>query len=381
MARKAPKLLKVPQFFDILILKKFRKGPKSMNHPVTILQIAEESGVSTATVSRVINGTAPVSQATRERVNAVIERHAYTPNAFARGLISRRSMTIGIIMPDISNPYFSAMFQEIEEAAQAAHYSVFLCNTSFRASTARETELRELDSFQMMLDKNVDGVLVAGGQADLLCVSEAYRAALRRLSSLVPVVVLGSPIDGVDCLFIQRERGEGVSAAVRCLASLGHRRIAFLGGEAGVGITEARLTAYKAALAGLGLPQDDALIALSDYYTPDGCRAMSNLLSRKTPFTALLAMNDSVAFGAYRALADAGLRVPDDVSVISCDQFFSADYFVPRLTSVDQHNERFGRLIINALLGVMNGEQAEVSFTYGPELVVRESCAPVPAEQ
>lgn len=244
-----------------------------MDHPVTILQIAEESGVSTATVSRVINGTAPVSQATRDRVNAVIQRHACTPNIFARSLISRRSMTIGIIMPDISNPCFSAMFQEIEEAARAARYSVFLCNTSFRASTAHETELRELEGFQMMLDKKVDGVLVAGGQADLLQVSDAYKAGLRRLSSLVPVVVLGSPIDGVDCLFIQRERGEGVS-------------------------------------------------------------------------------------------------------VISCDQFFSADYFVPRLTSVDQHNELFGRLIINALLGVMSGEPKEAVLTCGPELVVRESCAP-----
>lgn len=346
-----------------------------MERPVTILQIAQESGVSTATVSRVINGTAPVSQATRDRVNAVIERHAYTPNIFAKSLISRRSMTIGIIMPDISNPYFSAMFREIAEAAGAAHYSVFLCNTSFRAADAQAMTLRELDSFQMMLDKKVDGVLVAGGQADLLQVSAEYKAALQRLSSLVPVVVLGSPIDGVDCLFIQRERGEGVSAAVRYLASLGHRRIAFVGGEAGVGITEARLNAYRAALAGLGLPCGDGLVALSDYYAPDGFRAMAGLLARKTPFTALLAMNDNVALGAYRALADAGLRVPEDVSVISCDQFFSADYFVPRLTSVDQHNERFGRLIINALLGVMNGGRQEVSFTYGPELVARESCA------
>ena len=349
-----------------------------MDRPVTILQIAKESGVSAATVSRVINGTAPVSQTTRDRVNAVIERHAYTPNSFARGLISRRSMTIGIIMPDISNPYFSAMFREIEAAAREAHYSVFLCNTSFRAANARELTLRELDSFQMMLDKKVDGVLVAGGQADLLHVSGEYRAALRHLSSLVPVVVLGSPIEGVDCLFIQRERGQGVSSAVSYLASLGHRRIAFVGGEAGVGITQARLDAYKTALNDLELPYDPGLIALSDYYTPDGCRATASLLERKVPFTAMLAMNDSVAFGAYRTLADAGLRVPQDVSVISCDQFFDAEYFVPRLTSVDQHNERFGRFIINALLGVINGAQDEAALTYGPGLVVRESCIAIP---
>lgn len=347
-----------------------------MNSPVTIMQIAKESGVSTATVSRVINGTAPVSKATRDRVNAVIKQYAYTPNAFARSLISRRSMTIGIIMPDISNPYFSAMFREIEIAARTAHYSVFLCNTSFRAANAQEMTLWELDSFQMMLDKKVDGVLVAGGQADLLHVSEKYKAALKHLSSLVPVVVLGSTIAGVDCRFIQRERGQGVFSAVSHLASLGHQRIAFVGGEAGVGITEARLRAYEAALHDLKLPFDNRLIALSDYYTPDGFRAASGLLKSKTPFTALLAMNDNVALGAYRALADAGLRVPQDVSVISCDQFFSAEYFVPRLTSVDQHNELFGRFIINALLGVMSGVQENTVLTYGPELVIRESCAP-----
>lgn len=348
-----------------------------MDRPVTILQIANESGVSTATVSRVINGTAPVSQATRDRVNAVIERHAYTPNSFARSLISRRSMTIGIIMPDISNPYFSAMFREIEAAAREAHYSVFLCNTSFRAADAQEMTLRELDSFQMMLDKKVDGVLVAGGQADLLRVSEEYKGALRHLSSLVPVVVLGSPIEGVDCRFIQRERGQGVSSAVSYLASLGHRRIAFVGGEAGVGITEARLDAYRTALNEFKLPCDPGLIALSDYYTPDGFRAAASLLERGVPFTAMLAMNDRVAFGAYRALADAGLNVPRDVSVVSCDQFFDAGYFVPRLTSVDQHNERFGRFIINALLRVINGGQDEAALPFGPELVVRESCAPI----
>lgn len=347
-----------------------------MNRPVTIVQIAKESGVSISTVSRVMNGTAPVSEATRTRVNEVIQKHHYTPNAFARSLINRQSMTIGIIMPDIANPYFSAMFSEFEHAAQEANYSLLLCNTSFSAAEAGEMTNRELAYFQMMLDKNVDGVVVAGGQADLLEVSGAYRAALGRLAAAVPVVVLGNPIADVKCQFIQRERGQGVFSAVNYLASLGHRRIAFVGGEDGVGITSARLRAYQDALDTLRLPRERALINLSDYYTPDGYRATRELLAGGTSFTALLAMNDNVALGAYRALADAGLRVPQDVSVISCDQFYSADYLVPRLTSVDQHNELFGRFIINALLGAINGVQEDVTLTYHPELVVRESCAP-----
>ena len=351
-----------------------------MDHPVTIVQIARESGVSISTVSRVMNGTAPVAQATRDRVNEVIARYHYTPNDLARSLINRRTMTLGIMMPDISNPYFAAMFQEFERAAGEAGYSVLLCNTSFRATGTSELTRRETDYFQMLLSKNVDGVLIAGGQADLEEVSAPYRTALRRLAASVPTVVLGSPIEGVDCLFVQRERGQGVFAAVRYLASLGHRRIAFAGGEPGVGITSARRRAYREALGTLGLCQDQALIRLTDYYTPDGCRATRELLAGDAPFTALLAMNDNVALGAYRALADAGLRVPQDVSVISCDQFYAADYMVPRLTSVDQHNEQFGRFIVQALLDAIGGVKKEARLTVQPELIVRESCAtPAPA--
>lgn len=347
-----------------------------MNRPVTIVQIAKESGVSIATVSRVMNGTAPVSEATRERVNKVIQRYHYTPNVFARSLINRQSMTIGIIMPDISNPYFSAMFSEFEKAAHEANYSVLLCNTSFSSAQAKEKGPRELDYFQMMLNNKVGGVLVVGGQADLINVSDEYRAALQNLAASVPVVVLGNPIEEVDCQFIQRERGQGVFSAVNYLASLGHRRIAFVGGEDGVGITTARLCAYQDALDALRLPKERELIVLSDYYTPDGYRATQKLLNGHVPFTALLAMNDNVAMGAYRALADVGLRIPQDVSIISCDQFYSADYQVPRLTSVNQHNELFGRFIINALLGAINGVKEDMVLTYNPELVIRESCAP-----
>ena len=346
-----------------------------MKRPATIAQIAKESGVSIATVSRVINGTAPVAETTRIRVNQAIEKYRYTPNTVARSLINRQSMTIGIIMPDITNPYFATMFREFERAAHEAHYSVLLCNTTFSAARARDMALGEADYFQMMLDKRVDGVLVAGGQADLLRVSEEYKAALRHLSAFVPVVVLGSPIEGVDCLFVQRERGQGVFSAVSYLSSLGHQRIAFVGGEEGVGITEARLNAYLDALHALGLPRLPELIALTDYYIPDGYRAMESLLARQVPFTAMLAMNDNVALGALRSLRDHGLWVPEDVSIISCDQFDAAEFLTPRLTSVDQHNELFGRFVINTLLGAMNGVKEDVTLNYKPELVVRESCA------
>ena len=204
--------------------------------------------------------------------------------------------------------------------------------------------------------------------------------ALRELADTLPVVVLGNPIPGINCRFLQRERGRGVFASVSYLSDLGHKRIAFVGGEDGVDITLERLAAYRQALAVLGLPEDEELVALSDYYAPDGFAAANRLLSRGTDFTAILAMNDNVAVGVYRALADAGLEIPRDVSVISCDQFFTAEYMVPRLTSVDQHNALFGQFVIKALLSAMEGGRENVLLRYDPELIIRESCMP-PAQK
>ncbi len=346
-----------------------------MNERVNIQKIAQESGVSITTVSRVLNGTGPVSAKTRERVEKAIEKYNYSPNALARGLISRQSMMLGVIVPDISNPYFSAMFNQVERAALNAGYSVILCNTFFSSQSLQEKQQKtEEEYFQMMITKQVDGVLIIGGQVDLCDVSDNYREGLRRLSQIIPVVVIGRPLPDTGCLFIERETGSGVVTALNYLFSLGHRRIAFAGGEPGVVITETRLNAYRTAIEALGLPYDESLVALSNYYTPDGFTAAEMLLERKTRFTAAIAINDNVAIGFHRALTDQGLRIPEDVAVISCDQFFMANYLSPRLTSIDQHSEMFGRMVIQVLLSAIKGIGEPIKMNFTPELVIRESC-------
>lgn len=346
-----------------------------MKKNVTITQIARECGTSIATVSRVLNGSEAVAPDTRQRVESVIQKYNFSPNAFARGLISRQSMTLGVITPDITNPYFSAMYTEIERSALNAGYSMILCNTRFSSSTHESAQQKGEESyFQMMIDKKVDGVLVIGGQIDLMQVCDNYRSALQHLGNSVPVVVIGRPLENMDCLFIERETGSGVATAVSYLASLGHRRIAFVGGEEGVVITETRVKAYRSTLEALGLSHTDSLVSLSDYYAPDGYAATSRLLARNTRFSAVVAINDSVAMGAVRALADHGIAVPKDVAIISCDQFPSADYLVPRLTSIDQHNELFGSMVIQTLLCAVKGVGEPAKLTFTPELVVRESC-------
>lgn len=348
----------------------------------TIVEIARECNVSIATVSRVFHGSGTVAPATRERVAAAIKRYGYTPNALARSLVSNQTMTLGVIVPDITNPYFSALFTQIEQAAISAGYTVFLCNTFYVSSSYQTAPplKSEKEYFDIMLQRQVDGVLIIGGQMDLVNISPDYLEALSHLSKRIPVVVLGRAVEGVDCVFIEHEKGSGVITAVNYLASLGHRRIAFVGGEPGVVITETRLNAYRRALDAMGLPVEEDLVALSDYYAKDGYQA-TQALCRRTDFTAALAVNDSVAMGFVRAMKDQGRCVPEDVSVISCDQFYHADYTLPRLTSIDQHTEVLGRLMIQALLGAIKGVSEPAVIKCMPELILRESCCPPPHGQ
>lgn len=346
-----------------------------MSKRTTIEQIARDSGVSISTVSRVLNGTAQVAPDKRARVEAAIRHYDYSPSAMARGLARSQSMTLGVILPDITNPYFAALFLEMERVALEMGYSIVLFNTLYGGSShGIASPLNEEEYFQRMIDRQVDGVLITGGQIDLDEVGEAYRQALARLSNLVPVVVIGRPIEGTGCLFLQRESGAGVVSAIDHLYALGHRRIAFVGGQPGVNVTSARLQAYRATLQALGLLVEEELVALSDYYAKDGYQAMDELWRRQVSFTAFIAMNDMVAAGAQRSLLDHGKTVPGDVAMVSCDGFFDGEYRSPRITAIDQQNDYLGRLAILQLVNAIRGNPEPIQIAFQPKLVVRESC-------
>ena len=256
-----------------------------MKSTITITQIAQESGVSVATVSRFLNGKVPVSADKKARIEAVVRKYDFTPNALARGLISKRTMTLGVILPDITNPYFATIFQEVQRCAAEEGYSVYLCNTRFHHGDA---PIDETGYFRMMMDKKVDGILIIGGQLDMAEISPAYKEALNKLSASLPVVAAGREIPGAGCIFIDSENGSGVTTAYNYLSSLGHKDIAFVGGQPGVTITETRLESYKKAAAASGREVREDLISLSDYYLPDGYQAAEALISRNAPFTATM---------------------------------------------------------------------------------------------
>lgn len=345
-----------------------------MKTPATIKDIARASGVSIATVSRVINGTAPVLPETRQRVEEAIRRQDYTPNALARGLVSRHTNSIGVTIPDISNPYFSSLFCEIEATAHQNGFSVFLFNTMFSSQLSRRPrDFKEQDYFQMLLESQVAGAVIAGGQLDLSTPDPEYQEALRKLSQCVPLVILSDPVPNVSAVYLNREENTGMVQAIEYLASLGHKDIAFLGGEAGITITESRLKVYKDTLLRLGLTVNPDLIHLSDYYVMDGYTAARSLLQNQAHVSAVLAVNDNVALGALRAFSEAGIQVPGQISIISCEEFPMAPYYTPSLTAVKRHSDLFGHTVIQTLLSVIRKKEIGRIPTIASQLVVRES--------
>lgn len=342
-----------------------------MDKHITIVQIAKESKVSIATVSRVINGTVPVAPATRRRVENVIRKYNFSPNEQARSLICQHTKMVGVVLPDIVNPYFASIFRCIQQQAAEAGYSAFLCNTDF--TSADKGAGKEEAFLKMLQTHKADGAIVVGGSLDLMEPGEDYLLALQQTAERIPVVAVGRAVPGIKCRFVEPDGAAGIALAVHHLAEYGHKRIAFLGGEDGITVTQARRQAYRCGMQAMGLALDDKLEVLSNYYTPDGYASAEELLRRKTPFTAALAVNDNVAVGAIRAFADNGLRVPDDIAVVSCDQFFNADYTSPRLSSVHRDDRQLAEYVTRTLLHLMRHELCEPAPATRAELTVRES--------
>jgi LacI family transcriptional regulator len=345
-----------------------------MEKKKTIYHIAEQAGVSISTVSRVLNGSPLVSHRTRALVQSVIQRNNFSPNPVARSLSNSKTKSIGVILPDISNPYFASLFIEIERYAMEQDYLIVMYNTMYGSYSRNfPKSMDEAAYFQMALDKRLDGVIITGGQIDMDSISPAYLDALNNLQHEMPVVIIGQKFNGTKCSFVQRSLDRGVITAIGHLHSLGHRRIGFLGGEVGVRITSDRFQAYKKALADLKLAYNEKYVHFSDYYVGDGYTAMQEQLRTDRP-SALIAINDMAALGALRAAADAGLSVPEDMAIVSCDQFFFSNYTLPRITTMDQQNDYLGRLAIVELINLIRGMGEETIVSPNPCLIVRESC-------
>lgn len=342
---------------------------------ITIKEIAKQCGVSVSTVSRVLNNNPSVNPAKRAKIQALIDQYGYQPSMFARGMVSKQTHTLAIVVPDITNPYFTSLIFEIEQYAKMVGYAVLLMNTMTAGMNKDiESSLREVDNFKTIKEKQVDGVIILGGELDKVVVDQEYLDNLNKLNQEIPVIIIGQKHVGCDCVFIERDLDKGVRLLTQHLLALGHRKIGFIGGEPGVKITEIRLQTFKETL-GIYTKVDEDYIISNDYYVKDGYDAMKQLLEQdKDNPSAVVAINDMVAIGAIRALVDAGLSCPRDIKIASCDYFLNSEYQVPRITTVDQHNKYLGEVAVRKLLHLIDENNVDVPFHHDPKLLIRESC-------
>ncbi|MDD3334797.1 MAG: LacI family DNA-binding transcriptional regulator [Eubacteriales bacterium] len=339
-----------------------------MEKKLTIYDIAKEAGVSTATVTRVMSGHASVRPSTREKVQAVIDLHGYTPSAIAQDLENGKNKTIGIILPEIINPYFAQLFNAADDEARQSGYSVWL-------NQLPSYERVEDSLVDDLIRRRLDGAFFMGG------IWETQRPglmeAINRLGQYMPIVALCPPQANLNCICLYNDLTSCVRHAVRHLHVLGHRRIAFIGGSLQVGGSGARGQGFLDELRALGLPDDPAYHHEGGFDAESGERAVQRLLSglEKSRWpTALVAFNDLVALGAIKQLKQIGLKLPEDMAIIGCDNQFFCTYTDPPLTSMDLHPEEHARSAIRELLSAKDHNTPPFNLMRDATLVVRESC-------
>ncbi|MDX2006187.1 MAG: LacI family DNA-binding transcriptional regulator [Meiothermus sp.] len=333
-----------------------------MNRPpdqdLTILDIAREAGVSPATVSRVLNGTAGVRADKAERVRAVIARHNYRPNPFARGLLGQQTGVFGVLVPQLEDEFYGKIVTGVERELRREGMHL-LC------SLGHDDPGEEAQALELFRERQVDGLILLADQID-------DAAILRQMEQRVPLVLINRLIPELEPHCLRLDNVRGGYDATRHLLDLGHRRIAHIAGPLERPGARERLDGYRTALREAGLEPLEWLVVESEFSEDGGYLACKRLLGRGE-FTALFAGNDQLALGAIAALREAGLEVPATVSVIGFDDRTLARFCFPALTTLHYPMLEMGARAARHLLALLRGEGPPALSRLRPELVVRSS--------
>ncbi len=336
-------------------------GPGSVYLAVTIKDVARDAGVSIATASRALNRTDLVAAETRRQVREAAVRLHYTPHGGARSLITNRTNTIGVLLPDLYGEFFSEVMRGIDQTAQREGYQCIVSSARHSGPTL-EAALRAMRG-------RVDG---------LVLMSPEFTGELskRTLPGGFPVVLLNCPPSETPHDSLNVENYEGAYTMVQHFISLGHQRIAILNGAQGNFDAAERLRGYRAALGDAGIPSSPELVVPGDFSEAAGEAGALQLLQLEERPTAIFAANDGMAIGALSALRDAGVRVPEDIAIGGFDDIPMARYIGPALTSVHVDISALGERATAALLSVLRhpGRREFTRETAATTLVVRRSC-------
>lgn len=334
-----------------------------MQSPVSLVQVARKAKVSISTVSRTINGTGKISEATQEHIRKVMRELGYKPNRVARRLRASggKCNLIGLIIPNIQNPFFADLARGVEDVAYKNNYAVLLCNYD-------EDFQKQQFYLDVMQAESVDGVILPP-------LHESDKAILKIVANGFSVVCVDRALTGATIDKVVVDNRRGALEAVEHLLRKGHQRIGIISGPADSSTGRERLDGYKAALTAAEVAIDPELITHGDYKEESGRRLSEQLLSRRNPPTALFVANNLMVIGALETIAARQLRIPKDVALVGFDDIPLAAVFNPPLTVVRQPAYEVGRSAAELLLRrIEEPQRPAVSVQLLPELIVRKSC-------
>ncbi len=336
---------------------------RRVKNNVTIRDVAKAAGVSVSTVSRVLNDKDDVSFETGERVKDVIQELGYTASLAARSMRSRKTGVIGLIMPDVEQAFPVEVMKGVNRAIAEIDYDLIIYTSG--DIHKHYTAVRERRYVSLLNNNITDGVIVVTPAA-----TEFVTAA--------PVVAVDPHYEGHDYPAVIATNQDGAIAAMTYLIELGHRRIGFIGGRPDLQSANRRLEGYQDSLRQAGIGIDPDLILPGDFTLEIGLVCAHKLLDLPDRPTAIFAANDQSAFGVYQAAQEAGLRIPEDLSVVGFDNIPEAAYTTPKLTTVDQSIREMGYVATKMVVMLVEGETLESNLYNIPtRLVIRESCRPL----
>ena len=328
---------------------------------VTIKDVAKRAGVSTATVSRVLNDDQRVSPDYREAVLEAVSELGYRRDRIARNLRVRRSQIIGLIISDIQNPFFTMVVRGVEDLAYENDYTVLLCNSD-------EDPTKERLYLDIMISERAAGVLISPA-----CETDNYSQVV--IDSDIPVVTLDRRMLDLDVDTVLVDNFQGAYLAVSHLLGLGHRRVGLIGGPPQITTARERCDGYLKALHEYNLEVDPALIQMSNMKLQGGYQAARQILESDEPPTAVFAANNLTTLGALNYIHERHLRIPDEIAIVGFDDMPWATSLNPPLTAVAQPTYELGRAAADALLKRIEDPGREtIECILEPHLIVRESC-------
>lgn len=329
----------------------------------TMKQVAEKARVSTTTVSHVINNTRVVSEDARERVLAVINELRYIPSAVARSLKNDKTHTLGMMIPNNSNPYFAEIIQGIEDESFKLGYNIILCNSY-------DDPKKQAAYTRVLMEKRIDGLILVSSGSD-----EELNQLLN--DEGIPKVLVDREVPGLIADFIEADHEQGGYLATKYLIDLGHRNIACVAGPQNLLLSSDRVHGYRRALQEAGIPLRDDFLTYSDFTSEGGFNAMQQLLALPQRPSAIFLSNDLMAIGGLCAAQQAGVRIPEQLSIMGYDDIALASFSTPRLTTIAQPKYEIGVLTAQVMVArIRNAELPWRREMLQTKLVIRQSTAP-----